>query len=228
MSEQAKSAARPDVAPNTGAPGKGPQSGAKADEAQRAGVDEHHSASSDPQGSTRAKAGDEPIEATPIKDPYVQELETKLAEKETRLEATLGQYKEALDEFSRVKARLTRDVAKEIQAGKRSLLAGLLEVVDNLERALDAASGDPAQAQTPLCQGVTMVRDQFHAKLEALGVRKQPALGQAFDPIHFEAISNVATQDPAQDGKVVGVVRDAYVLEGETLRHGIVAVGKLA
>ena len=175
-------------------------------------------------------AGDPAAEAPPPPEKltYVQELEAKVHERDERLQATLGQYKEALDDFNRTKVRLKRDIDKEIEAGKRSLLGGLLEVIDNLERALDAASGDSAQAQTSLCLGVTMVRDQFRAKLEQLGVRKLSALGEPFDPAHFEAIANVPVDSADKDGMVMGVVRDAYVIGGDTLRHGMVAVGKHA
>jgi molecular chaperone GrpE len=157
----------------------------------------------------------------------IDALEQQLQQVQARLSGTVAQYKEALDEFEGTKLRLRRDVAKEIDAGKKSLLSGLLDVLDNLERAIDAAAQDAAQ-RGPLLEGVTMVRDQFMAKLEALGVRKLEALGLPFDPTHFEAISTVPVADPAQNGMVVGVVREGYALGAETLRHGMVAVGKQA
>jgi molecular chaperone GrpE len=164
-------------------------------------------------------------EAEEAKPSYVQELERKVAEKDARLQATLAQYKEALDDFEAAKARIRRDVAKEVEAGKKKFLGELLDVVDNLERALQAAGtgqGDPAG----LLSGVTLVRDQFLAKLQSMGVRKLEAQGAVFDPTRFEAVSIVPVPDPAQDGKVVGVVRDCYLIGDETLRYGMVAVGK--
>ena len=184
-----------------------------------------------------AKGADAPAAATaddqsPVGAPTtmvpVAELvaaQEALAAKEARLQETLRQYKEALEEFERAKGRLRRDVDKEVTAGKRSLLADLLEVMDNLERALQATD-DSASLDTALHGGVSMVRDLFMAKLEGLGVRRLPALGQPFDPSHFEALSMVPVTDPAQDGQVVAVVRDAYLLGDEVLRHGMVAVGK--
>lgn len=161
----------------------------------------------------------------------IEELRHKLADKEQRLNATVAQYKEALDEFEGAKARLRRDVTKDVEAGKRAILVGLLDVIDNLERALGAASantGDKSADFTGFFDGVTMVRDQFIGKLQALGVGRVASLGQPFDPKHFEAISTVPVTDQKQHDTVVGVVRDAYLLGGETLRHGIVAVGKFA
>lgn len=170
-----------------------------------------------------ARDGADDTDETPKKPTYVEELERQLADKEARLQGTLVQYKEALDEFESAKGRLRRDVTKEIEAGKRAMLADLLDVVDNLERAITAPG---TNATDSLLAGVTMVRDQFLAKLQNLGVRRLDALGELFDPLHFEAVSIVPVSDPKQDGKVVGVVRDAYVMGDETLRHGMVAVGK--
>lgn len=152
-------------------------------------------------------------------------LAVKLAHSEARLSATLAQYKEALEEFEGVKVRLKRDVGKEIDAGKQKILTALLEVLDNLERALEAATKTHG-AKDGFFAGVSMVRDQFLQKLEAMGVVRREALGKMFDPDHFEAISTVPVTDAAQDGRVVGVVRDCYMLGQETLRHGMVAVGK--
>lgn len=167
--------------------------------------------------------GEEAADAAPKKPTYVEELETKLAEKEQRLADTLKQYKEALDEFENAKARLRRDIGKEIEAGKRSILTDLLDVVDNLERAVGSQGAKDVQS---LLNGVTMVRDQFLAKLSGLGVTRFEALQAPFDPSRCEAVSIVPVADKAQDGLVVGVVRDCYLINGETLRHGMVAVGK--
>lgn len=171
--------------------------------------------------SAEAKAHADAQEAT------IADLKQRLQDKEARLNATVAQYKEALDEFEGAKARLKRDVAKDVAQGKRAILVGLLEVIDNLERALAAAAPQERSKDFQgFFEGVSMVRDQFVAKCAALGVSRAPSLGQPFDPLHFEAISTVPVTDAAQHDTVVGVVREAYLMDGETLRHGIVAVGK--
>jgi molecular chaperone GrpE len=151
-------------------------------------------------------------------------LQKSLHDKDSRLNATVSQYKDALEEFENIKGRLRRDVAKDVAAGKRQILTGLLEVMDNLERALEAAQSNAQKSS--LFDGVVMVRDQFKARLLALGVTRVDILGKPFDPAHFEAISTVPVPTEAQHDTVMGVVRDAYLMGEETLRHGIVAVGK--
>jgi molecular chaperone GrpE len=181
-----------------------------------------------------AEAQGEGDDAEPQKPAYVLELEQKLAhtektlsEKDLRLAATLQQYKEALDEFENAKTRLRRDIGKEIEAGKRSILGELLDVVDNLERAVCSSEAAKDNAEmASLLGGVSMVRDQFLAKLQGLGVTRFKAHGALFDPSRCEAVSIVPVPDAAQDGIVVGVIRDCYLMGSDTLRHGMVAVGK--
>jgi len=158
------------------------------------------------------------------KPAYVQELEQRLAAKDEELRATIARYREANGEFEQARARMRRDVAKEVERGKRAILADLLDVLDNLDRALDAARATSTPG--PLLQGVDLVRAQFLAKLEALGVRPVEALHQAFDPTRHEAATVVPVADPAQDGVVVGVIRQGYAIGDDVLRPAVVAVAK--
>jgi molecular chaperone GrpE len=159
------------------------------------------------------------------KPAYVQELEQRLAAKDEELRATIARYREANAEFEQARARLRRDVAKEVERGKRAILADLLDVLDNLDRALAAAC--ESSAAGPLLQGVELVRAQFLGKLESLGVRVVDASGQRFDPARHEAVTTVPVTDPAKDGLVVGVVRQGYAIGDDVLRPAVVAVAKL-
>jgi molecular chaperone GrpE len=162
----------------------------------------------------------------PRKPTYVEELERQLAEKNKVLQEYISGYKDASREFDAVKARIRRDVVKDVERGKRAILAELLDVVDNLDRAIDAArrSGESGV----LLQGVEMVRDQFLARLEGFGVRRMAPAGRPFDPARHEAASLVPVTDAAQDNTVLGVIREGYEVADEVLRPALVAVGQLA
>ena len=105
-------------------------------------------------------------------------------------------------------------------------MSDLLEVLDNLDRAIAAARESDAPAGT-LLRGVELVRDQFLAKLEALGVRHIDTLGQVFDAAVHEAVSMAPVTDPSQDGLVVAVAREGYAIGDELLRPASVVVGRL-
>ncbi len=169
-----------------------------------------------------AGAADESLD----KPTYVQELEARLAAKDEELRATLTRYREANAEFEQARARMRRDVAKEVERGARPMLADLLDVVDNLDRAIAAARG--AGSDPALLQGVELVRAQFLAKLDGHGVRPLDAAGRRFDPTCHEAATTVPVTDPAQDGIVVGVIRQGYAIRDEVLRPAVVAVASSA
>jgi molecular chaperone GrpE len=159
-----------------------------------------------------------------LKPTYVEELEQQLAEKDRQLQSTIAKYREASGEFEQARARIRKDVMKDLERSRRAILADLLEVVDNLDRAIQAArevSGSEA-----LVQGVELVRSQFLSKLAAHGVSRYDPAGQQFDPSRHEAIVMMPTGDPAEDGTIGAVISPGYMVADEVLRPASVAVKK--
>jgi molecular chaperone GrpE len=164
--------------------------------------------------------GDSPPADEPkLKPTYIEELETRLAAKDTELRELLAKYRGASDEFDQARARLRKEVTKDVERGRRTLIVGFLEVLDNLDRALEAA-GDRSD---PFVQGVALVRQQFLTTLEGLGVRRLEPMGAPFDHAQHEAVATVASADAAP-GTVVGVVKPGYLIGDEVLRPAQVAV----
>lgn len=158
------------------------------------------------------------------KPTYVEELERQIAEKDRQVQEYLAKYRGAAAEFEEARLRLRREISKDIERSRREILADLLEVVDNLDRALESArQGGSLDA---LLQGVEMVRRQFLQKLEGFGVKRIEADHQPFDPALHEAISSVPAGSPDQDGIVVGTVRTGYRIGDDVLRPAAVAVAR--
>ena len=160
------------------------------------------------------------------KPTYVEELEQRVAEKDRQLQETLSKYRAAASEFDEARLRLRREISKDIERARRDILAEMLEVLDNLDRALDAAR--QGGSQDALLQGVEMVRRQFLAKLESFGVTRIEADHLPFDPMLHEAISSVPATSPDQDGIVVGTIRPGYRIGDDVLRPAAVAVARMA
>ena len=173
-----------------------------------------------PAAGSAAAGGDA---ARSPKPTYVEELERQLAEKDRQVQEYIAKYRQASSEFDEARLRLRREISKEIERGRREILADLLDVVDNLDRAIDAARQPGASIDT-LLEGVEMVRRQFLAKLESLGVRRIESEGRAFDPALHEAIATVPAATPDQDGLIVGIVRHGYRIGEDVLRPAAVAV----
>jgi molecular chaperone GrpE len=131
----------------------------------------------------------------------------------------LVKYRGASEEFDQARARLRKELSKDVERGRRSLIVSFLEVLDNLDRALDAA-GDRTDS---FVQGVALVRQQFLTTLEGLGVTRLEPMGQPFDHARHEAVATVATSD-RPSGTVVGVVKPGYAIGDEVLRPAQVAV----
>jgi molecular chaperone GrpE len=178
--------------------------------------------------ANQENANTDPATATAsLKPTYVEELEQKLAEKDKQLQDAIARYRGASAEFDESRLRIRREIAKDIERGRREILADLLDVVDNLDRALDAARSNtgPDRIDT-LLQGVELVRRQFLAKLEGFGVKRIESQGQKFDPALHDAVTAVPAATPDQDGTIVGVIRQGYRIGDDVLRPASVAVAQ--
>ena len=160
------------------------------------------------------------------KPTYVEELERRTADAERQAQEYLGKYRQASQEFEDARARMRKELAKDAERSRRDVLVSLIEVVDNLDRAIDAAKTAGKSSGDPLLQGVEMVQQQFLAKLDGFGVKRIDALGSDFDPLLHEAVTTVPAADDSADGRVVGVIAHGYRIGDEVLRPALVAVGK--
>ena len=153
---------------------------------------------------------------------YVEELMARMAETERRFQEKKQQID---DDISRTKARLESDFERRLLLEKQKIILPFLEVMDNLRRALDAASQTGTIEH--LLEGVQMTANLFHSKLQAMGVEAIAALNQPFDPNLEQAIGTVKVQDAASDGIVVEEVQSGYCLNGQLLRPAQVRVGRV-
>jgi molecular chaperone GrpE len=170
-----------------------------------------------------ARGDAEPAEAEEprLKPSYVEELEARLAAKDAEIQSLVAKYRGASEEFEQARARLRRELSKDVERGRRSLIVSFLEVLDNLDRALEAAAG---RADDPFVRGVALVRQQFLTTLEGMGVTRLLPIGQLFDHERHEAVATVAAGPDTPAGTIVGIVKPGYLIGDEVLRPAQVAV----
>lgn len=149
--------------------------------------------------------GDELARVTEERDDYLDSLQ--------RLKADFDNYRK----------RTERERPLLAEAGVRDLVADLLPVLDNLERALDAlvAAGDAAT--TGIVAGVDMVRSHLAALLSGRGVQEIPAHGEVFDPNVHEAVQRMASPEHPE-GVVMAVVERGYRMSDVVIRPAKVVV----
>jgi molecular chaperone GrpE len=163
-----------------------------------------------------------PIEEKPRYPSFVEELMGRMAEMERKLEEKKKQIDE---EISRTRTRLEADFERRLALEKQKIVLPFLEVLDNLQRAIDAAS--QAGTVEHLLEGVEMTAGLFRSKLQSIGIESIPAVDQPFDPNWCQAVGAVEVADASLDGIVVEEVQSGYRMDGQLLRPARVRVGHM-
>lgn len=147
------------------------------------------------------------------------ELELKVKE----LEGFKEKYYYLAAEMENLRKRNEREKENLLKFGNEKVLSGLIDVIDNLDRTLDAIKNDNDDKVKNIFVGVDMVKKQMMDTLKANGLEKVESLGKIFDPNFHEAMA----QQPApgkEDQEVIQVFQDGYTLNGRLLRAAKVIV----
>lgn len=152
-----------------------------------------------------------------------------LAEAERLRDQYLELAQRTQAEFENYRKRMTGELAAAAERGKGELATGLISVVDNLERALEAidvspeAALDGAEADGALAQGVVLTYRELRNALARAGVEGLNPSGEKFDPTWHEAIQSIPAEGQ-ESGVVVEVLQKGYRLGDRVLRPARVIV----
>lgn len=152
----------------------------------------------------------------------VEALAKELAEAKDRTLRTLA-------EMENLRKRTTREIADARSYGITAFARDVLDIADNLQRALDTVPAEAKAAADPglkaLIEGVELTERSLHATLEKNGVKKFDPSGEKFDPNFQQAMFEVP--DPSVPaGTVVQVVQAGYKIGERILRPALVGVSK--
>ncbi|MGH2924211.1 MAG: nucleotide exchange factor GrpE [Solirubrobacterales bacterium] len=130
-------------------------------------------------------------------------------------------------DFDNYRKRVANEAAAAFERGKGELARELVPVLDNLDRALEAASSSAAAESEAdsLAKGVGLVRDELRSVLERAGVEAYDPAGERFDPSWHEAVSTRADEG-AEAGTVLETLERGYRLDGQVLRAARVVVSE--
>jgi molecular chaperone GrpE len=149
------------------------------------------------------------------------DLEAKLAEKEQELAELKDKYLRALADSENARKRIRQQSEESVRLQRENLLREILPIVDNLERAVEAARGG-GNGQ-PIVEGVEMVLRSLIDLLRGQGVTPLTAVGQLFDPQRHEAVDQVANSAHPPN-TVVAEFHRGYVIGERMLRPARVSV----
>ena len=169
----------------------------------------------------------QPDEATvPDDAPQAEEAPVDAAALQQELESATAKAEEYLNLAQRVQAdfdnfrRRNESVRSDAFAdGQRNVITAMLPVLDNLERALEAAG----ESDNSLRTGVEMTLRQLRDALTKLGVTPIDRLGEKFDPKVENAILQ-GSPDEGEPGTVCAVLQKGYMVDSFVLRHAMVKV----
>ncbi|MDE6266975.1 MAG: nucleotide exchange factor GrpE [Muribaculaceae bacterium] len=176
---------------------------------------------------------EQPVDAPEVDDVAVEdeeesgELETlknALVESQTQLENQKKEYLFLMAEFDNFRKRNVRERADLLKNAAESALKGLLPIVDDFERGLEAIK-DSSDADA-VKEGMQLIYNKFVKYLEQNGVKEIPTADAQFDTEYHEAIALVPVDDESKKGKIIDTVAKGYTLNDKVLRHAKVAVGQ--
>ena len=153
----------------------------------------------------------------------IEELKKELEETRAQAEENLDGWQRALADFANYKKRRAREQSTVFQDAMGKLVLRYLEVLDDLDRALQNRPQDGEGALW--AEGVELVSRKLMSYLEAEGVKPMNAAGQQFDPYLHEALS----QEPSEEhesGQIIEVIQNGYYLGDRVLRPARVRVAE--
>ncbi|HEV2708487.1 MAG TPA: nucleotide exchange factor GrpE [Pyrinomonadaceae bacterium] len=175
----------------------------------------------------RTEGSGEDVSAPSLKPSYVEELEArtraaeqKAADVQARFEQVRAELQRETDEM---RQRLARTNEERAARERAAFVAALLPVIDNLQRAIEAA--EAGGSKEALVEGLRGTVSGFESTLASVGAEAIEAVGEPFDPELHEAVS-VIEVEPERDGQVTAQYSRGYRMGRQLLRPARVQVGR--
>jgi molecular chaperone GrpE len=167
-----------------------------------------------------------PSSPPPAGEAVEQDLDALLAEAEKQKDEYLELAQRTQADFENFRKRMSAEVQAAGVRGKGQLAQAVVPVLDDLERAIEAAGLDPeGDSEDGLAHGVLLVFRSLREALARNGVEAVDPQGEKFDPNQHEALSTVAVEG-TEPGTVAEVLQKGYRLNEQLLRPARVVVSE--
>ena len=150
-------------------------------------------------------------------------LQAQMTELQAKADEYLDGWQRARAEFANYKKRMERDQDEARVRATAAVLAKVLPIADDLQRALRDRPAD--EAGDAWAEGIELIERKLAAVLEAEGVELIPAAGATFDPALHEAVT-YESSDGHNEGEIIEVIQQGYRLGERVLRPARVRVAK--
>jgi len=159
-----------------------------------------------------------------VLEPGIEALQTSLAEAQAEAAKMKDQFLRSEAEKANLRRRVEKDVENAHKFGQEKLSKELLEVADNLERALASVDGENADPQV-LKEGVDMTLKGLQGVFSKFNIEAIDPHGEPFDPQLHQAMSMVENAE-VEPNTVIAVMQKGYQLHGRLMRPAMVMVSK--
>lgn len=151
-------------------------------------------------------------------------LEKQLEETKAALEKEKKEYLFLMADFDNFRKRVLREKAELIKNGAEKALKGILPIVDDFERGLEASKA-VSDAES-IRQGMELIYSKLVKYLSDNGVKAMETTNAVFDPEIHEAVAMVPAADESQKGLIIDTTQKGYTLNDKVLRHAKVVVAQ--
>lgn len=154
----------------------------------------------------------------------IDDLKKQLDDATALVEKEKKEYLFLMAEFDNFRKRTVKEKSDIIKNAAESVLKGLLPIVDDFERGLEA--GRATDDSNSLKEGMELIYQKLVKFLASNGVKPIESTGKPFDAELHEAIAMVPVTDESQKGIVIDTPTKGYTINDKVLRHAKVAVGQ--
>lgn len=154
----------------------------------------------------------------------IEKLKQMLQDREEALEKEKKEYLFLMADFDNFKKRTLREKSEIIKNGAENVLKGILPILDDFERGIEAIKDDATAVSVK--EGMELIYNKFVKYLQQNGVKEIPTEDAVFDVDLHEAIAMVPVDDESKKGKVIDTIAKGYTLNDKVIRHAKVAVGQ--
>ena len=151
-------------------------------------------------------------------------LEKQLEETKAALEKEKKEYLFLMADFDNFRKRVLREKAELIKNGAEKALKGILPIVDDFERGLEASKA-VSDAES-IRQGMELIYSKLVKYLSDNGVKAMETTNAVFDPEIHEAVAMVPAADESQKGLIIDTTQKGYTINDKVLRHAKVVVAQ--
>jgi molecular chaperone GrpE len=188
---------------------------------------ESETAEKEAETKAEAEAGEGSEQAESGAGPDVEQLMEKIAEVELAAANAKDDLLRVKAEMQNLRRRTEQDIEKAHKYGQEKFSFELLSVMDNLERALEAASEHDNETVKAIYDGVELTRKSFIDCFNKFNIEAVDPLGEPFDPELHQAMSTQENNE-VEPNTVVAVMQKGYTLHGRVIRPAMVMVSKPA